>query len=377
MKQYLIFLLLICYVACEDEYGCEDDCECPSFLDLITNEEHIFYTENAGCNRNATCVPGTHTTIAFRWRESEIPKPDDDTVQAVLGTAGPFDIFTQCGVICENNEWYITKYPRGAVYRGSDFSNSLVEEDTVNGLKSKVFFVLCLTNTLLSLITKYINPKAVENLFSAPSTDLIPFHTQIQKAALCCMTLIMIKFIIFSAILIGAILGAPLASDDDIDNVHDCSVRDKFFRLYSTGKNCSKGMSRYHQCHQDTSSTRCNYYLKQCDEYMFCQRNGECEIEYQGGVKTSVCPGVEINEFDFKECLVKLLANKVRSECLVSWDPFMQRSGGDVCGAFFGSAACMKKEITETCGEADWRMVRKYVARRTPEIRNCVSYRLQ
>ncbi|CAA0059172.1 T20D4.11-like domain-containing protein [Caenorhabditis elegans] len=187
----------------------------------------------------------------------------------------------------------------------------------------------------------------------------------------------MIKFIIFSAILIGAILGAPLASDDDIDNVHDCSVRDKFFRLYSTGKNCSKGMSRYHQCHQDTSSTRCNYYLKQCDEYMFCQRNGECEIEYQGGVKTSVCPGVEINEFDFKECLVKLLANKVRSECLVSWDPFMQRSGGDVCGAFFGSAACMKKEITETCGEADWRMVRKYVARRTPEIRNCVSYRLQ
>lgn len=56
---------------------------------------------------------------------------------------------------------------------------------------------------------------------------------------------------------------------------------------------------------------------------------------------------------------MKLLANKVRSECLVSWDPFMQRSGGDVCGAFFGSAACMKKEITETCGEADWRMVRK------------------
>lgn len=93
MKQNLIFILLICSVVCEDEYGCEGDCECPSFLNLITSkfldylflhqiifldEANIFYTENAGCNRNATCVSGTHTTIAFRWRESEIPKPDDE-----------------------------------------------------------------------------------------------------------------------------------------------------------------------------------------------------------------------------------------------------------------------------------------------------------
>ncbi|KAF1759359.1 hypothetical protein GCK72_015826 [Caenorhabditis remanei] len=124
---YLLFFLLVTVATCQDEYGCEDDCECSDILDKLawTDRNTILYTEEAGCVRNITCEINSFTTRAQVG-------PDAPTE---LST----NIFEFFGMICENYEWYITKYPHGVHYRTAAGDSLIGTNGELDGKKSKLY----------------------------------------------------------------------------------------------------------------------------------------------------------------------------------------------------------------------------------------------
>ncbi|EFO87223.1 hypothetical protein CRE_27803 [Caenorhabditis remanei] len=148
---YLLFFLLISLVNCK---GCKDQCECPDLLDRLDWPErgNVSYAEGAGCFRNITC--GTsyyYTLVTFNFTESEIYRNDYFNSPAIalsinyeVQTGPNINIFQFFGMICENNEWYITKYPYGINY-----FTTMAEELEIgangefDGKKSKILRFKC------------------------------------------------------------------------------------------------------------------------------------------------------------------------------------------------------------------------------------------
>ncbi|EFP09894.1 hypothetical protein CRE_21320 [Caenorhabditis remanei] len=84
-------------------------------------KDDILYTEEAGCVNNITCRVHFETILAFKLADSEILFPEDNNSDWALLHAGgeegsSVDLFSSFGIICENNGWYITKYPSGIEY---------------------------------------------------------------------------------------------------------------------------------------------------------------------------------------------------------------------------------------------------------------------
>ncbi|EFO87202.1 hypothetical protein CRE_27817 [Caenorhabditis remanei] len=144
---YLLFFLLVTVTICQDEYGCEDDCECSDILDFFwMDRESILYTEEAGCVRNITCVNTGQTFVQFFYNESEIARPVDSNKdyghamslnpEALTSDINIFEFF---GMVCENKEWYITKYPRGILYQIATGEEIVIGANGVfDGKKSKI-----------------------------------------------------------------------------------------------------------------------------------------------------------------------------------------------------------------------------------------------
>ncbi|KAF1759299.1 hypothetical protein GCK72_015763 [Caenorhabditis remanei] len=150
---YLLFFLLVTVTICQDEYGCED-CECPDLLDKLFYpfRSEVLYTEEAGCVRNLTCKTDVSTFVRFNFTDSEIPRPDDSYYDAYALTSespevptGPnINIFQFFGMICENNEWYITKYPSGIFYGTFSGEESVIGANgELDGKKAKIFGIHC------------------------------------------------------------------------------------------------------------------------------------------------------------------------------------------------------------------------------------------
>lgn len=72
---------------------------------------------------------------------------------------------------------------------------------------------------------------------------------------------------------------------------------------------------------------------------------------------------------DFSKCSDKLTEKK--SECFDNWDPLpngihteedakkIQKMREEACKTYFGKDDCLKKEITETCGQKEWKKFRE------------------
>lgn len=135
------------------------------------SDAFLFYTEEAGCVRNVTCLNSPDSHIALDFQGSEIPRPLAPTwkpyrpVSLILNnqaknyfqetylmppnatpgsTPTGIDIFSFFGIICENSTWYITKYPNGYSYQVKvDETTNRIEyvapDSTIDGKKSPLF----------------------------------------------------------------------------------------------------------------------------------------------------------------------------------------------------------------------------------------------
>ncbi|CCD73607.1 DUF281 domain-containing protein [Caenorhabditis elegans] len=157
-----ILLAVLIYLACcEEDYGCLDACECDNISEYTINDAFLFYTEEAGCVRNVTCLNSPDSHIALDFQGSEIPRPLAPTWKpyrpetylmppnATPGsTPTGIDIFSFFGIICENSTWYITKYPNGYSYQVKvDETTNRIEyvapDSTIDGKKSPLFHMYC------------------------------------------------------------------------------------------------------------------------------------------------------------------------------------------------------------------------------------------
>uniref|UniRef100_A0A1I7UJN0 Peptidase_M13 domain-containing protein n=1 Tax=Caenorhabditis tropicalis TaxID=1561998 RepID=A0A1I7UJN0_9PELO len=129
--------------------GAPTDCRCPDLMSKKGESSHDYlYSEMSGCTRNLTCYKDYETFVTFKWANSEVEQPADSVDDFGFITTeldrnlpiGPMiDIFSFFGIICENNEWYVTKYPVGIIYM--DDGGSYLNHDTSvenEGKKSKL-----------------------------------------------------------------------------------------------------------------------------------------------------------------------------------------------------------------------------------------------
>ncbi|EGT33312.1 hypothetical protein CAEBREN_08123 [Caenorhabditis brenneri] len=149
MNSSMFILITLSTLLLPVVFGYPADCKCPSLMDKKGESAHdYFYTEKAGCVRNLTCYQDYETFVVFKWANSEISQPADSVddwafVTTKLDRNAPIDshvnLFDYFGMICEGNEWYVTKYPLGLIYM--DDGGSYLNHDTSaqnEGKKSKI-----------------------------------------------------------------------------------------------------------------------------------------------------------------------------------------------------------------------------------------------
>ncbi|EFP09866.1 hypothetical protein CRE_21318 [Caenorhabditis remanei] len=137
-----------------------DICDCPDIRDRDDNRNEInktelWYTEGPGCARNLSCGIHYRTFLAFNFHESENPLPDaaSDPFAEALSTldlyhdtppARTLNLFSYYGIICENKDWYATKYPLGFAYNGTDYKRKyMATGGEYKGSKSRVWLFTC------------------------------------------------------------------------------------------------------------------------------------------------------------------------------------------------------------------------------------------
>ncbi|CAL2034638.1 unnamed protein product [Caenorhabditis brenneri] len=145
---YLIFFVLFVRVFA----SCGPDCSCGDLRQLeINGTLNAPYSEGPGCTRSITCAKRWQTHVAFYWDDSEIDRPSD--ARDDYGTAdtnnsqnslnqSSTDIFALFEMICENQTWFITKYPFGVSYYNSDDVSVSIRE-SLDGKKSEIFDFAC------------------------------------------------------------------------------------------------------------------------------------------------------------------------------------------------------------------------------------------
>ncbi|PIC22993.1 hypothetical protein B9Z55_016845 [Caenorhabditis nigoni] len=119
---------------------------------------------------------------------------------------------------------------------------------------------------------------------------------------------------------------------------------------------------------------------KSCMSLQECIRSISCEDAQSEGAKLanqieSHCGTLQYLFKGFSSCMEKFDKNNKNSKCLESWDPFVdsEKNGTqtEFCGKFFGENKCMKKEVTDTCSEAEWKGLRDHFIKVTPEVKVC------
>ncbi|CAL2044259.1 unnamed protein product [Caenorhabditis brenneri] len=152
--KYFLTLLLIGFAFCQDDdYGCADECPCGHMNDTVVFSGNYEYSEQDGCLRTIMCREGGSTTFLSPWSVSEITKPADARGSTFfLSTSGApnvpngafIDLFAFFGVICENNAWYATKYPKGISYQKTTSGTAYVGSDgSFDGKKTKLSTMVC------------------------------------------------------------------------------------------------------------------------------------------------------------------------------------------------------------------------------------------
>ncbi|EFO99639.1 hypothetical protein CRE_24831 [Caenorhabditis remanei] len=133
-------------------------CECSDIRDLITRDEsenasEPIYSEGAGCERNVTCGFDESTYVRIYLHQSEIEFYDrPDWGMGYLDSMGsdseifgkPVNVFSYFGMVCEDGDWYATKYPFGVYYATKEnWPNRVGLNGKVDGLKSLIAYIAC------------------------------------------------------------------------------------------------------------------------------------------------------------------------------------------------------------------------------------------
>ncbi|CAL2039213.1 unnamed protein product [Caenorhabditis brenneri] len=135
------------------------DCPCGDIFYYAHNPEVMLYTKQSGCVQNISCLIDYSTNVFSQMNESEIPKPANSleeietfAFQTTVSWSDPpgpiIDIFSYFGMVCENNTWFVTKYPAGIAYFDSNGEFTTIEpSNKYNGRKSKIAYFAWLVNT--------------------------------------------------------------------------------------------------------------------------------------------------------------------------------------------------------------------------------------
>ncbi|CUV67108.1 T20D4.11-like domain-containing protein [Caenorhabditis elegans] len=112
-----------------------------------------------------------------------------------------------------------------------------------------------------------------------------------------------------------------------------------------------------------------NKFDKSCTQFTPCLRTLQCGPEHPARKQKlklirTYCESIVFISKNFTDCDAKLESKN--STCYTAWDPFLENYEEELdekkkkqmlqenCKDYFGKDNCMKKEITETCGEAEW-----------------------
>ncbi|KAF1767753.1 hypothetical protein GCK72_007712 [Caenorhabditis remanei] len=185
-----------------DSFSCHPpgsaQCTCPDIRELVDPRDETTVTSmdiglvpitmKDGCVTSITC--GTHvwTWIRTYYNESEITPPDDIDVEPFYANIDAvatgkwndppgysIDMFSYFGLICENNEWYATKYPVGIQYFAIDDIKRFGENGELDGKKSKVKKIFCMLPGDAPTLPPVTTP-AVENTPPQPQCTCPDFR---------------------------------------------------------------------------------------------------------------------------------------------------------------------------------------------------------
>nr|O45160.1 RecName: Full=UPF0376 protein C17B7.2 [Caenorhabditis elegans] len=112
-----------------------------------------------------------------------------------------------------------------------------------------------------------------------------------------------------------------------------------------------------------------NKFDKSCTQFTPCLRTLQCGPEHPArkqklNLIRTYCDSIVFISNNFTDCDAKL--ERKNSTCYTDWDPFPENYEEELdekkkkemlqekCKDYFGKDNCMKMEITETCGEAEW-----------------------
>uniref|UniRef100_A0A1I7V2A5 DUF19 domain-containing protein n=1 Tax=Caenorhabditis tropicalis TaxID=1561998 RepID=A0A1I7V2A5_9PELO len=116
-----------------------------------------------------------------------------------------------------------------------------------------------------------------------------------------------------------------------------------------------------------------------CDDIKACSLSyGHCapfQFDRVNKVSSTVkiyCHLIKFLTKEFADCQKKLK----ESECYSNWSPFKNMKGiytdEKACMNFYGSENCLKKEITKTCSEGDWKKLHNKMLALNNLVKQCV-----
>eukprot|EP00081_Caenorhabditis_elegans_P014631 NP_494051.1 Uncharacterized protein CELE_F45C12.9 [Caenorhabditis elegans] len=112
MRSLVVFVSVVAMIFFA-EHGCSDSCTCPDIRSIFYtwSNNSILYSEGPGCIRNLTCSTDT----------------------CILNYYYLCNLFNFYGIVCEDGQWYATKYPYGISYFAITVTWYTMDE-TVEGL---------------------------------------------------------------------------------------------------------------------------------------------------------------------------------------------------------------------------------------------------
>ncbi|CAB3398191.1 unnamed protein product [Caenorhabditis bovis] len=147
-----------------------------------------------------------------------------------------------------------------------------------------------------------------------------------------------------------------IATTDSKDS--DCTVTDGFMAISCLLK-VSEFTDKINTLDFDNRND-VDEFQKSCASLQDCVKSLKCKRNIADGVLKSIkayCEAVDFVSIEFANCTKKIEAKSAK--CFDEWDPFPdvkkeENAPLPVCKDLFGKDNCMKKEITEVCGTADW-----------------------
>ncbi|CAI2353365.1 unnamed protein product [Caenorhabditis sp. 36 PRJEB53466] len=179
------------------------------------------------------------------------------------------------------------------------------------------------------------------------------------------------KLVAVCSVVFGAALGASVATADAKES--KCTVADGFLAL-SCYLRAEDFVEKIDDLDMNDGKTVAEF-KKSCDSMIKCAKALECESKKSESVNlvnkvTSYCNAVEFVADKFDECDKKL--EQKNSTCYKDWDPFpaINEDGEkdetkaeeqkEACKNFFGKNNCLKKDIVDACGAAQWKDFKKH-----------------